>query len=229
MSIVVISLVCNIMLAKYGASSIYGQDIPISVISIETNVFTIVINIVVGIIIGGQPILGYNFGAKKFKRVKETYRTILLLTIGAGLVSTLLFELCPQVIIKLFGSGNDALYLEYAERTFRVFLSLVTFTCVIKMSSIFFQAVGKPVLAVIASLTRDIICFVPLVILIPYLFEKNQAGSGINGLLFAAPAADIIAMIVTVCMSIYYFKSIASVETKEAKQETQKDVVITNC
>ena len=186
MSIVVISLACNIMLAKYGALSIYGQDIPISVISIETKVFTIVINIVVGIVLGGQPILGYNYGAKKYNRVKETYRTILIATLVVGVVSTLVFELCPQVIINIFGSGNDALYLEYAQRTFRIFLSLVIFTCVIKMSSIFFQAVGKPVMAVIASLTRDIVCFVPLVLLIPSIAERNQAGSGINGILFAA-------------------------------------------
>ena len=186
MSIVVISLVCNIMLAKYGALSIYGQDIPISVISIETKVFTIVINIIVGIVLGGQPILGYNYGAKKYNRVKETYRTILIATLVVGIVSTLIFEICPQVVINIFGSGNDMLYLEYAMRTFRIFLSLVIFTCVIKMSSIFFQAVGKPVMAVIASLTRDIVCFVPLVILIPSIFERNQASSGINGILFAA-------------------------------------------
>ena len=183
MSVVVISLTCNIMLAKYGALSIYGQDIPISVISIETKVFTIVINIVVGIVLGGQPILGYNYGAKKYNRVKETYRTILIATLAVGIVSTLVFEICPQVVIHIFGSGNDALYLEYAMRTFRIFLSLIIFTCVIKMSSIFFQAVGKPVMAVIASLTRDIICFVPLVILLPAVFEGNRAGSGIPHLL----------------------------------------------
>lgn len=210
MSIVVISLACNIMLAKYGALSIYGQDIPISVISIETKVFTIVINIVVGIVLGGQPILGYNYGAKKYDRVKKTYRTILLATLAVGIVSTLIFEICPQVIIHIFGSGNDALYLEYAVRTFRIFLSLVVFTCVIKMSSIFFQAVGKPVMAVIASLTRDIICFVPLVILVPALFEGNQAGSGINGILFAAPAADIVGMAVAVCLTVRYFKTMDS-------------------
>ena len=66
MSIVVISLVYNIMLFKYGTLSVYGPDIPISVISIETKVFSIVINIVVGIILGAQPILGYNYGAKKW-------------------------------------------------------------------------------------------------------------------------------------------------------------------
>lgn len=219
MSIVVISLVCNIMLAKYGTLSIYGQDIPISVISIETKVFTIVINIVVGIVLGGQPILGYNYGAKKYNRVKETYRTILIATLLVGILSTLILEFCPQVIINIFGSGNDMLYLEYAQRTFRIFLSLVTFTCVIKMSSIFFQAVGKPVMAVIASLTRDIICFVPLVMLVPSVFEKNQSGSGINGILFAAPAADVIGMIVAVCLTIRYFRTMESGENFEPVTE----------
>lgn len=210
MSIVVISLTCNIMLAKYGALSVYGQDIPISVISIETKVFTIVINIVVGIVLGGQPILGYNYGAKKYDRVKETYRMILIATLAVSALSTLIFEICPQVVINIFGSGDDAFYLEYAMRTFRIFLSLVIFTCVIKMSSIFFQAVGKPVMAVIASLTRDIVCFVPLVILIPAIFERSQAGSGINAVLFAVPAADIIGMIVAVCLTVRYFKTMES-------------------
>lgn len=223
MSIVVISLTCNIMLAKYGTLSIYGQDIPISVISIETKVFTIVINIVVGIVLGGQPILGYNFGAKKYNRVRETYRTVLIATLVVGIVSTLIFEICPQVVISIFGSGNDGLYLEYAVRTFRVFLSLVIFTCVIKMSSIFFQAVGKPIMAVIASLTRDIICFVPLVILIPSIFEGNQAGTGINGILFAAPAADIIGMIVAVCLTVRYFKTM---ETGAGGEPVSEDVII---
>lgn len=148
-SIVAISLVCNMMLYKYGEMSKYGPDIPISVISIETKVFTIIINIVVGIVLGGQPILGYNFGAKKFDRVKQTYLTILKATVIVGILSTLILELCPQMIIGIFGKG-DALYNEYAQRTFRIFLSLVSFTCIIKMTSIFFQAVGKPVRAVIA-------------------------------------------------------------------------------
>lgn len=233
MSIVVISLACNIMLAKYGALSIYGQDIPISVISIETKVFTIVINIVVGIVLGGQPILGYNYGAKKYDRVKETYRTILIATLAVGAVSTLIFEICPQVVIHIFGSGNDALYLDYATRTFRIFLSLVIFTCVIKMSSIFFQAVGKPVMAVIASLTRDIVCFVPLVILIPAFFEGNQPGSGIYAILFAAPASDIVGMVVAVCLTVRYFKTMESREGREPVPEStvirpsQKGVIVT--
>ena len=74
MTIVVISLVCNMMLAKYGAVSQYGTDIPIAVIGIESKVFTVVINIVVGIILGCQPIISYNRGAQNYERVKLTLR-----------------------------------------------------------------------------------------------------------------------------------------------------------
>ena len=148
LSIVMISLVCNIMLVKYGIASKYGADIPIAVIGIAMKVFTIVINIVVGIVLGGQPILGYNYGAKKYKRVEETFRLILISTIVVGVLSTLIFELCPQVVIHLFGVESD-LYNEFAQMTFRIFLSLVTFTCTIKMTSIFFQAVGQPVKAAV--------------------------------------------------------------------------------
>lgn len=205
MTIVVISLVCNIMLAKYGAASEYGADIPIAGIGIESKVFTVVINIVVGIVLGCQPIIGYNVGAKNFERVKKLYRSILLCTLAVGLASTLLFEIAPDWVVGMFGKPtnipNPDAYWEFARKTFRIFLSLVTFTCVIKMSSIFFQAVGKPVFAISTSLIRDIICFVPLVCTLPLAFE-------IEGILAAAPVADFIAMIVTVILTVIYFSSI---------------------
>ncbi|MDE5888475.1 MAG: MATE family efflux transporter, partial [Bacilli bacterium] len=189
MSIVIISLVCNITLAKYGAMSEYGADIPIAVIGIAMKVFTIVINIVVGVILGAQPILGYNYGAKKLDRVKETFRIVLISTIIVGLISTVIFELCPSFVISLFGA-QDELYMEFAVLTFRIFLMFVTLTCTIKMCSIFFQAVGKPINAAIVSLARDIVFFVPLVIILPNFM-------GVKGALWAAPVADIIGIIVT--------------------------------
>lgn len=213
MSIVVISLVCNIMLAKYGALSKYGHDIPIAVISIETKVFTIVINIVVGIILGGQPILGYNYGAKKYGRVKETYRLVFITTLIVGLVSTLIFEICPGLVIGIFGETSDPLYNEFAKLTFRIFLSLVTFTCLIKMTSIFFQAVGQPVKAAISSLIRDIVCFVPAVIILPSFF-------GITGILFAAPLADFISMIVAGILSVSFFKGLKESSCDNESLET---------
>ena len=210
MTIVIISLVCNIMLAKYGAMSQYGVDIPIAIIGIESKVFTVVINLVVGIALGCQPIIGYNMGAKNYGCVRKQYRSILLCTVAIGAVSTLLFELVPQTIVGIFGTptniSNPEDYWIFAEKTFRIFLALVLFTCVIKMTSIFFQAVGKPALAVLSSMIRDIVCFIPLILLLPEFF-------GIEGILFAAPIADFIAMLVAAALTASFMRSIKTEST----------------
>lgn len=229
MTIVIISLACNIMLVKYGMQTHFGVDIPIAIIGIESKVFTVVINIVVGIILGCQPIISYNYGTKNYKRVKLTYRYALISTIVIGLVATLLFELAPTQIVGMFGQPNNLPnpedYWQFAEMTFRIFLSLVTFTCIIKMTSIFFQAVGKPINAIVSSLTRDIICFVPLIIILPNIF-------GIEGILYAAPFADFIAMIVAVSMTIYFMKKIdkeeiSTISERSILQQTKEGLIIT--
>lgn len=216
MSIVVISLVCNIMLSKYGAISKYGADIPIAVIGIAMKVFTIVINIVVGIILGAQPILGFNYGAKMYDRVRETFKIVLKSTIIIGVISTLIFELCPQVVIRMFGTESD-LYMEFAIMTFRIFLMFVTFTCIIKMISIFFQAVGEPIKAGIISLLRDIVCFVPLVIILPNFL-------GVEGTLWAAPIADLIGIICSIALVIAFFKKLGkeNIEVKNVNAILKK-------
>lgn len=205
LTIVVITLVCNIMLVKYGAVSQYGVDIPIAVIGIESKVFTVVINLVVGIVLGCQPIIGYNIGAKNYDRVKKLYKSILFCTIVIGVAATLLFELAPDAVAGMFGTPknvpNPDDYWLFAEKTFRIFLSLVTFTCIVKMSSIFFQAAGKPVRAIVASLIRDILCFVPLLIILPMFM-------GIEGILYAAPIADCIAMLVTIFLTVTYMRTL---------------------
>ena len=205
MTILVISVTCNIFLSKYGALSVYGVDIPIAVIGIESKVFTVVINIVVGIILGCQPIIGYNMGAQKYDRVKKLYFSILFCTLAVGVMSTVLFEFFPDKVVGLFGAPtnipNPDDYWIFAEKLFRIFLSLITFTCVVKMSSIFFQAVGKPVYAIVTSIIRDIIFFVPLVIILPKFF-------GIEGILYAAPISDIVAMAVTVVLTVVYMKKL---------------------
>lgn len=218
MTIVIISLVCNIMLAKYGAMSHYGVDIPIAIIGIESKVFTVVINLVVGIVLGCQPIIGYNMGARNYDRVKKLYQSILLCTIAIGIVSTLLFEFAPQAVVGIFGTPtnipNPEDYWIFAEKTFRIFLSLVTFTCIIKMTSIFFQAVGKPAQAVISSMIRDIVCFIPLILILPKSF-------GIEGILFAAPVADFIAMIVAAVLTVAFMRSL-----KTEQMTTQDNAVL---
>ena len=205
-TIVIISLVCNIMLAKYGAIDLNDPDTPIALIGVESKVFTVVINIVVGIVLGCQPIIGYNMGAKNYARIKRLYLYILSSTVAVGLVFTILFEACPSAVVGIFGKPdpeqvNPETYWQFGKKLFRIFLMFVTFTCTIKMSSIFFQALGKPVLAIIASLARDIVCFVPLVCTLPLAM-------GIDGCLWAAPIADAVAMIVTVALTVVCFKDL---------------------
>ena len=211
-SIVVMALVCNVTLAHYGSLSQYGQDIPISVFSIQTKVYTVVGNIVTGIVLGGQPIFGYNYGAGKLDRVRQTYRIVLLASIAVGLVSTALFQFWPEIVINLFGAG-DELYMEFAKKTFRIYLSLVTVTGLTKMTTVFFQSIGKSVQAVVASLVRDIVCFTPLAIFLSVGLERNQPGSGINGILFAAPLADVVAAVVILVLSISFFRKLGRQST----------------
>ena len=206
-SIVVMSLTANIILAQYGALSIYGQDVPISVFSIQTKVYTLVQSVVTGIVLGGQPIFGYNYGARKLNRVRETYRLVLISTLVVTILATLLFQLKPEWIIGIFGSGDD-LYMEFAEKTFRIYLLLMSMTCLTKMTAIFFQSIGKSVRAVAASLVRDILCFTPLAILLPMLLENLQPGSGIHGILYAAPIADAAALVVILALTIPFYRSL---------------------
>lgn len=206
-SIVVMALVCNITLAHYGQMSKYGPDIPISVFSIQTKVYTVVCNIVTGIVLGGQPIFGYNYGAKKIDRVKEAYMLVLKLTLLVGISATLICQFWPQLVIGIFGSG-DALYQEFAVKTFRIYLLLMTITCLVKMTAVFFQSIGKSVRAVVASLVRDIVCFAPLAIILPYLLELREKGTGIDGILYAAPISDFVAVIVIVWLTVSFFQSV---------------------
>lgn len=196
------------MLAIYGAASEYGANDPLAIIGICMKVFTIVLSIVLGIIIGAQPILGYNVGAGKYNRVKETFRKCITATVILGIVATIIFELCPELIINVFGlnSENPELYMQFAALTFRIFLSLVTFTYIIKVISIFFQAVGEPLKAAIISLMRDIVLFVPLVLIL------SNATHSINGVLWAAPAADVIGIIVAGSLAAVYLRRLGKKE-----------------
>ena len=83
-------------------------------------VFSIVINIVVGLLVGAQPILGYNYGAEKYERVKETFRIAMIGAIAVGVVATIIFEFFPDLVINIFGVQNE-LYMEFARKMFRIF------------------------------------------------------------------------------------------------------------
>ena len=192
-SIVIISVVSMNTLARYGAESKYGVDDPQAIIGVSMKVFTIFVNIAVGIAAGAQPVVGYNYGAKQFKRVKEIYFKVLLSIIVVGIIATLLFELIPGEIIGIFGSNSSSpeLYKEFGIKTIRIYLMLISFTLIQKGTAIFLQSIDKPYKAMLLSLTRDVITIVPLTICLPLSL-------GIDGVLWAAPIADICGLILSV-------------------------------
>lgn len=211
-AIVIVAILCNVQFSKYGGMSEYGADIPIALIGIQSKVFTVVINLVVGVVLGCQPIISYNMGAKNYNRVRELYKKIMILTVSVGLLFTVLFELFPNFIVGFFGVPsnipNPDAYWNFGEKTMRIFLSLVSISCVIKMNSIFFQAVGKPGYAVVSSTVRDVFCFVPLMLILPLISPNVEL------LLYAAPISDLIAMVLTACMSIAFLRSLKKAENK---------------
>ena len=213
-AIVVVAILSNVEFARLGAMSEYGADVPIAIIGIQSKVTTVVLNIVVGVALGCQPIISYNMGAGKYDRVREIYKKIMVLTISTGLLFTVLFELAPDAIIGMFGVPsnipNPEEYWEFGEKTMRIFLSLISVSCVVKANSIIFQAVGKPAFAVISSTMRDMVCFVPLILILPRISPSVEL------LLYSAPISDAIAMIVTAALSVSFMRSLK----RAAKGET---------
>lgn len=206
-SIVVIMGVMNNTLVHYGALSKYGADIPLTVVGIVMKVFQIVISIVVGIAAGCQPIVGYNYGAGNYDRVRKIFGTMLAAEFIVGAVAMLLFECFPLQIISIFGS-EEGLYNEFAVLSFRIYLSTIVFCCLQKATSIFLQSLGKSLLSTGLSLLRDFVLSVPLVLLLPLKF-------GIYGPLYSAPVADIMSFIVVIAISIYLYRVLGGDDGKQ--------------
>ncbi len=211
-SIVIVSIVSMNMLAKYGVDSKYGVNDPQAIFGIVMKVFTIVVNISVGIAAGAQPIIGYNFGAKRFDRVKELLKLILISNLIVGVVATIILECFPGQIISIFGSNsaNPENYLEFGKLTIRIYLSLISFTLIQKVTAIFLQACGHPVKATILSLLRDVIAIVPAMVLLPKAL-------GIIGVLYSSIVSDSISIIVTIILLVIEIKHLNAWENETSK------------
>lgn len=197
-AIVLTSGVSNMLLVKYGVDSVYGSDIPIAVMGIVMKVFAIVISIAIGLAIGSQPIIGFNYSAGNYKRVRDTFKLTTILTVAVAVVATIIFEFFPHVLIRVFGNEGEA-YVTFAVLCFRIYLCLILFTCFQKSAGVFLQAIGKPIQSIIVSISRDLLFQFPAMIIMSSLW-------GITGLLWAAPAADILAFVIALIFVIVEMK-----------------------
>jgi len=213
MSIVIIIAVQNNLLSKYGATSKFGSEIPITVLGIVMKINQILSSIVIGIAAGSQPIVGFNYGARNYDRVKQTLKIVLTLSLSISVIAFLLFQTIPEKLIGLFGSG-DALYNEFACLTFRIFLMLTIFNGIQIASGIFFQAIGKSGKAALLSLSRQILIFIPAAFILTKLF-------GVMGVLYAGPVSDGLAFIISGTLLFFEVRKLNG-----KKEETRKEQII---
>ena len=143
-----------------------------------------------GIVQGMRPIIGYNYGAKLYHRVKHTYLLALGTATVLSMIAFLCFQLFPRQIISVFGSGSE-MYFQFSERYFRIYMFLTLINGIQPVTANFFSSIGKAQLGVFMSLTRQILFLLPLIVIFPVFF-------GIDGVMYAGPIADTSAFVLAV-------------------------------
>lgn len=194
-AITIVMALTNNLLADYGALSVYGAEIPLTATGIVMKVNQILISILVGIPVGAQPIIGFNYGAKNFMRVKKALDIALVASEVISIIAFLIFQFAPMSVVSLFGAEDD-LYNEFAVMAFRTFLLLCPLTGFQTVIAVYLQAVGKPVKSALLSLSRQIIFFVPAALILPIFL-------GVAGVLWTGPVADGLAFVFSVALLVY--------------------------
>lgn len=199
-AITIVMALTNNLLAAYGAASVYGPEIPLTAMGIVMKVNQILISILVGIATGAQPIIGYNYGAKNFERVKKAFDIALVASEIVSVIAFLVFQFAPMSVVSVFGS-EEGLYNEFAVMSFRIFLMLCPLAGFQTVAAIYLQAIGKPVKSAILSLSRQIIFFVPTIIILPLFL-------GVTGVLWTGPVADGLAFVLALGLILYERKQL---------------------
>lgn len=206
-AITFVQIVLNNSLTYYGAMSAYGKEIPLAACGIVMKTNAILLAVIIGISQGSQPIIGFNYGARQYDRVRKTYKLAVTANLAVSAAGFILFHFFPYQIIALFGTGEPA-YFEFAIHFMRVFLFMVIVNGVQLISSNFFAAIGKPLKGLLLSMTRQVFFLIPLVLILPLFM-------GLDGILYAGPAADSIAFIVTVTLIARELGKMKHLETQQ--------------
>lgn len=191
-AITFVQIVLYNSLTHYGGQTVCGTDIPLAACGIVMKTNAIVLAMIVGISQGAQPIIGFNYGAKQYSRVREAYLLAVKWNLIISGIGFFLFQCFPKFIISLFGNGNE-LYLEFSVLFMRIFLFMVVVNGVQLLSSSFFTAIGKAMKGALLALTRQVFFLIPLILLLPLRF-------GIMGVLLAGPVADFMAFVLSVVL-----------------------------
>lgn len=182
LAVTLVQIVMNNTLGYYGERSQYGRDIPLACVGIISKVASIFNGVIFGISQSTQPIVGYNYGAENYPRVKAAFRKAVMIVTCISVMAFICFQVFPMRIISVFGEG-DALYHEFALRYFRIFLFCTFIVGAQILCAQFFPSIGKGGVGTVVSLSRQVFFLLPLVVIFPLIW-------GIDGVLWAGPIAD---------------------------------------
>lgn len=175
----------------------HGGDLAIGAYGIINRILFLFGMIVIGLTMGMQPIVGYNYGAKQIDRSFKALRYTIIVSVLIMTFGFLFSQLFPTLIMRMFTSDRELL--DISVRGLRITTVLFPVIAVQMVISNFFQSVGKAKIAVFLSLTRQLIFLIPFLLLLPRYF-------GLDGVFMSMPAADLIAFFVTILTFTYQYK-----------------------
>ena len=167
-----------------------AEHAAIAAMSIVSRVINFLFCVALGIGQGFQPVSAFNYGAGKYRRVRSAYLKAVCIATCISSVSFLCFQLIPRQIISIFGSGSEE-YFRFAEQYFRIFLFFTFLNGLQPITANYFTSIGKAGTGIFISLTRQIIFLLPLILILPMFL-------GIEGVMYSAPVADLMAAVLAV-------------------------------
>ncbi|MFA6127465.1 MAG: MATE family efflux transporter [Bacteroidales bacterium] len=199
----IISLILSIGMAPFfmqlGSSAVnalfmnqlirHGGDLAVGALGIIASVAQLLIMSMVAINMASQPIVGFNFGARNFDRVKQTVKQGIIAATSIGLLGWIIVQLFPHFIVKLFNSSDPVLF-GIADQGLRIFLAALPLVGFQVIAANFFQNIGKAKMATFLSLLRSLIILVPALLILPEIY-------GLKGVWLCSPFADITSAIIT--------------------------------
>lgn len=188
----------------------YGSDLAIGAMTTISSVSLMCLMPIFGLNQGAQPIIGYNYGAKKKERYKKAYLLSLKVATIILILAFIIIQAFPTAIIGFF--NKDPELMSISIKGIRIYLLMLPIIGISITGSNYMQSIGKAKKAMFLSLLRQVILLIPLILILPKLW-------GVDGIWVAQPVSDVIATLVTGFMLVREFKEVE-------KEEKEEDILI---
>ena len=221
LTILVLFVFMNNIMTKFGVKSVYGADIPLSVYGVLSKINSIYVSIILGVSIGVQPIIGFNFGAGNINRVKEVLKKVIILNFLIGIIFNIILYCFPKEIVSIFITSSDAnydLFMEFAVLMCKTFFMVCALNAIEMTTSIVIQSLGHVKKATAVSFIRQIILLIPISLLLCITFNK-----GIYGVLDAGRISDSVTFVIALVIYISEYKGLSKIKVADINENANNE------